>query len=138
MSGWKVLDGFKQVLRNITGSNTARVAVEVENEETNPIPVELDASRNPTISEITIGSSESGDKKSHTFQDGVKQFIMKAKEEKAIILEYNYDETEYDAGTRSTTYEGQPLYRKGLKVDGLEIFFNCDKNNTTIIIEEWS
>lgn len=89
-------------------------------------------SATPKITVISV--TNSGTKTSHPFQDGVKQIIVRC--EKVTEIKYNFDETDFDGGIKSTITSGGFLKLAGLNFTGKSLFFETDRNNVDVEILE--
>jgi len=90
-----------------------------------------------TPTENVFSIATGGDKKSHTFQDGTKQFILKTEATKASDLTYSFDEIKYDAGNRLSLSQGEQLKIVHVNLTGRTIYFTAAKSNLKIEILEW-
>lgn len=109
------------------------VEVVVGNDASSPIPVTFDPTENvlPTL----VDSGAVGAKKTHTFQDNLKQLIIRS-QKAASVIKYNFIEADFDSGDKFEITSGGFLELSGLKWTGKSIFFETNVANDTIEILE--
>lgn len=76
------------------------------------------------------------EKKSHTFEDGVKKFFFNSGR-RLTVIKFNWNEGDFDNGIVHEIDEGGDYSRAGLDLVGKTIYFSCDESNSKVEIEEW-
>lgn len=94
------------------------------------LSVLLSSNVKPTIKTVATA----GNKESHSFQDNLKQFILRS--EKATTIRYNFNEADFDSGKKLTITSGGFLKLSGLDFTNKTIYFETDRNNIDVEIIE--
>lgn len=90
--------------------------------------------KDPKLSVETIATA--GQKKSHTFRDGTKRFIITTGQKLSSIF-YNWNEADYDNNILHSVDEGSYYEAIGTDLVGKTIYFTSDTDGVNIEIEEW-
>lgn len=96
---------------------------------------------NGMLRNVSLYNSEllvADQKNSYTLQNGTKRLILKVKAQTHIsVISYAFDENDFDNGNTHTISEGQTFDIDNLHLEGKEIFFSSNKDNSVLEVQQW-